>query len=416
MKQITAIVIGAGLRGGLAYAPYALAAPNEFKIVGVAEPDPERRLRLQKDHNIPDSHCFESWEQILSLPKLADAALICTQDQMHFEPAMLALENGYHLLLEKPIAPTAQECLAIAQKANEKDLHVVVCHVLRYTTLFKELHDLIESGLIGQMIAINHNENVNHIHHSHSFVRGNWRNTSTSNPMILAKCCHDLDIIQWLANEECTKVSSFGSLTYFTEKNAPLDAPHHCMDGCPHSDTCPYDAATVYVKEKKWSASAFCTEPHNTQKVLDALRTNDYGRCVFHCDNDVVDHQIVTLEYKSGLTVSLTMSAFTKDFTRTIKIMGTKGEARILFNDTPVIEVYDFVSGRKDVIYPAGTKNGHGGGDFGIMKDFVKLLATGVKSSSLTSIDLSVSSHVLAFAAEESRQKGQTIHLHSIQS
>lgn len=411
MKQVTAIVVGAGLRGGYAYAPYALENPDEFKIVGVAEPIPERRKRLQELHNIPEENCFESWDEILAIPRFADVALICTQDQMHYEPAMAALDLGYHLLLEKPIAPTAQECIDIRDKANEKNLHVVVCHVLRYTTLYKELKALLEENRIGKVLSMTHCENVNHIHQSHSFVRGNWRNSKESNPMILAKSCHDLDIIQWLADAQCNQVSSFGSLSYFCEDNAPEDAPQYCMDGCPHSDTCTYYAPRIYVKEKLWGSSAFCHTPNDPQQVLKDLHHSDYGKCVFRCDNDVVDHQVVNLSYDSGLTVAFSMCAFTHDFSRTMKLMGTHGEMRILFGDEHIIEIHNFASGRKDVIYPHQNKSGHGGGDFGIMADFVKLIATGKKSSSLTSIDVSVQSHLLAFAAEESRVTGTTVNL-----
>lgn len=411
MKQITAIVVGAGLRGALSYAPYALENPGELKIVGVAEPIKSRREKLQQLHNIPDENCFESWEQILERPKFADAALICTQDQMHYEPAMKALDLGYHLLLEKPIAPTARECMDIRDKALENNLHVVVCHVLRYTTLFKELKQLISENRIGQLMSITHCENVYHIHHSHSFVRGNWKNSKESNPMILAKSCHDLDIIQWLADDLCTKVSSFGSLKFFYEANAPEGAPAYCMDGCPHSDTCAYYAPRIYVKDKLWGASAFCDEPQNPEKVLESLRHGDYGKCVFRCNNDVVDHQVVNMEYEEGLTVAFSMCAFTQNFSRTMKLMGTYGEIRVLFGDEHIIEIYDFRTGRKDVIYPYQNQSGHGGGDFGIMSDFVKLLATGKKSPSLTSIDVSVQSHLLAFAAEHSRVSGKTVEM-----
>lgn len=411
MKQVTAIVVGAGLRGALAYAPYALENPGELKIVGVAEPIEARRKKLQELHNIPDENCFESWDQILEVPKFADAALICTQDQMHYEPAMKALDLGYHLLLEKPIAPTAQECMDIQNKANEKNLHVVVCHVLRYTTLYKELKQLLDEKRIGDVLSFTHCENVNHIHQSHSFVRGNWKNSKESNPMILAKSCHDLDIIQWLADDVCSKVSSFGSLKFFCEANAPEGAPQYCMDGCPKSDTCAYYAPRIYVKEKLWGASAFCNDPQNPAQVLEDLRYSDYGKCVFRCDNDVVDHQVVNMEYENGLTVAFSMCAFTHDFSRTMKLMGTKGEMRILFGSEHIIEIHDFTTGRKEVIYPYQAKSGHGGGDFGIMGDFVKLLATGKKSSSLTSIDVSVQSHLLAFAAETSRLSGETVHM-----
>ncbi|MGL4738599.1 MAG: Gfo/Idh/MocA family protein [Cellulosilyticaceae bacterium] len=411
MKQITAVVIGAGLRGGYAYSPYALENPDELKIVGVAEPIEERRKRMQELHNIPDECCFSSWDELLAVPRFADAAMICTQDQMHYEPAMAALDLGYHLLLEKPIAPTAEECIAIQDKANEKNCHVVVCHVLRYTSLFKELKALMDEARIGKVMTLTHCENVHHIHHSHSFVRGNWRNSKESNPMILAKSCHDLDIIQWLADAKCTGVSSFGHLSYFCEANMPEGAPQYCMDGCPSGDTCPYNASRVYVKEKLWGCTDFCMNPKSAKDISSALHYSNYGRCVFRCDNDVVDHQVVNMNYDNDMTVTFSMCAFTHDFSRTMKLMGTKGEIRVMFGDEHVIEIYDFVSGRKDVIYPHRSKSGHGGGDFGIVSDFVKLLATGKKSSSLTSIDVSVQSHLLAFAAEESRLSGQTVEL-----
>lgn len=411
MKQITAIVIGAGPRCTSAYTPYALHNPEALKIVGVAEPIEERRKELQRLHQIPDENCFTSWEEILEQPKFADMAFICTQDQMHYAPAIKALDCGYHLLLEKPIAPTAEECIQIRDKANEKNLHVLVCHVLRYTDLFSEVKKLVSEGRIGKLMSVTHCENVYHIHHSHSYVRGNWKNSKEGTPMILAKSCHDLDILQWLCDDVCTEVSSFGGLDFFCEKNAPEDAPQFCMDGCPHIHTCTYSAPRIYAKERLWGTEAFETRPKTTEEILEALKTSDYGKCVFRCNNDVVDHQVVNMNYASGTTVTFTMAAFTHNATRTMRLMGTHGEMRVIFGEPYAIEVYDFRTGRKEVIHTQQNSSGHGGGDFNLMNDLINFMTTGKKSPSITSIDVSVESHLLAFAAEKSRITNETIHM-----
>lgn len=416
MKQITAIVVGAGPRCTLAYTSYALQNPGEIKIVGVAEPLEDRRKTLQQLHNIPEENCFTSWEQLLDKPKFADVALICTQDQLHFAPAMKALDCGYHLLLEKPIAPTAEECIQIRDKAKEKDLHVVVCHVLRYTNLFRTLKEIVNSGRIGKLMSITHCENVYHIHYAHSYVRGPWHKAEESAPMILAKSCHDLDIIQWLCEDECTEISSFGNLNYFREENAPSDAPNRCMDGCPHIHTCTYSAPRIYAKEKLWGTDYFSPNPMTSEEILEHLKTSPYGKCAFKAGNNVVDHQIVNLNYKSGLTVSFTMCGFTKDFSRTMRLMGTHGEIRVLFSDEHAIEVYDFQTNRKDVIYTSQNSSGHGGGDYNLISDFVNFIATGQQSPSITPIDISVESHLLALAAEESRLTHETIKMKEFRS
>ncbi|MGL4736908.1 MAG: Gfo/Idh/MocA family protein [Cellulosilyticaceae bacterium] len=409
MKQIKAIVIGAGPRGLHVYSSYALQNPDEIKIVGVAEPLEDRRKKVQLEHNIPDEYCVSSWEELLDKPNFADVAFICTPDKLHFEPAMKALDQGYHLLLEKPIAPTAEECIQIRDKAKEKNLHAVVCHVLRYTNLFRTLKEIVDTGRIGKLISMTHCENVYHIHHSHSYVRGNWNKLADSAPMILAKSCHDMDLIQWLCGEECREVSSFGSLTYFCPDNAPDDAPAYCMDGCPHLHTCTYSAPRIYAKEKLWGTDYFSPRPTTTEETLEYLKTSPYGKCVFRAGNDVVDHQVVNLSYQSGLTVSFTMCAFTQDSSRTMRIMGTHGELRILFGNTHVIEVYDFRTGRKDVIHTSQNASGHGGGDHNLLSDFIRFMATGEASPSITPIDVSVESHLLAFAAEHSRVTHQTV-------
>lgn len=416
MNPITAVIIGAGGRGCV-YAEYAKRYPQDVKIVGVSEPNDQRRQTLRQKHQIPEEHCFNSYEELFALPKFADAAFICTQDQMHVVPSKKAMERGYHLLLEKPISPSAKECYELVQYAKQYQREVLVCHVLRYTALFKKIKQLIDTGAVGEMVSMVHCENVGHIHQAHSFVRGNWRNTTESSPMILAKSCHDMDLIYWLVGSPCRHVSSFGSLTYFKKSNAPAGAPARCLDGCPHSDTCPYYAPHVYIDGPfDWMRDAVCSGVCNhpsPEQIIEILKTSPYGRCVFQCDNDVVDHQVVNLNFENGVTVSFTMCAFTSRIDRTLKIMGTKGEMRTIMGDglqgQDIIEIRDFGSGSSTFYYPTASSGGHGGGDIGIMRDFVRLLRGEKTSSALTDIAVSAESHALSFAAEDSRRSGQTV-------
>ena len=245
MKRLKVILIGAGNRGRL-YTD--LMEPEKFEVVAVAEPSKSLRDYIKNKHNIPEELCFESWDPIFEMDKFADVAVIATMDKLHYEPTMKAIAKGYDLLLEKPIAPTYEECVDIANLAKEKGVKILVCHVLRYAPLFRAIKDMINEGKIGKVISIHHCECVGNEHQSHSFVRGNWGNSDKSSCMILQKCCHDMDIMQWLIGEKCTRVQSFGNLTYFKEENAPEGAPDYCIDGCPHADTCYYNAVKLYVE------------------------------------------------------------------------------------------------------------------------------------------------------------------------
>lgn len=410
MKQITAVLIGAGLRG-VAYSDYALHHPDELKIVGVAEPNKERRERIREKHNLPEEMCVESWEMLLKDKKYADAALICTMDRLHYGPAMQALELGYQLLLEKPISPVEQECLDIAAKAKEKNATVLVCHVLRYTPFYKTLKKLLDEGKIGEIVSVTHNENVGNIHQSHSFVRGNWSNSKKSSPMILQKCCHDMDILQWLIGGEVKSIVSFGDLKYFRKENMPEGAPAYCLDGCPHRNECPYYAPHVYLDTVTGDLlhDAVCAD-NSPEALTEALRTSPYGRCVFQCDNDVVDHQVANIVFKNGVTVAFTMCAFTDRTNRTMKFMGTKGELRAKMDDPDIIEIRDFITGTVEEYHPSAQGAGHGGGDEGIMRDFVSVLNGLSASTSLSDIQTSLRSHQMCFWAEESRKSGQVIY------
>ncbi len=416
MNHITGIVIGAGNRGRT-YASIAVSDMNKDKIsiVGVAEPIEVRRRDMQQLCSIADDHCFSDWREILAQPRMADFAIISTLDDMHVEPALAAIEKGYHLLLEKPAAPTPDECAAIAKAANEKGVHVLVCHVLRFTPFFTTIKDILDRGNIGEVQSIVHVEAVGNVHQSHSYVRGRWHNEQESSPMLLAKSCHDIDILQWLIGKECTKIQSFGSLTYFTGQNVPAGAPARCIDGCPHADTCPYNAVKLYLddKDNQWFRSAVTNaiEPTDAQ-VEQALRTTDYGKCVFKCNNDVVDHQIVNMEFEGGATVSFSMNAFNYGG-RYIRIFGTKGELYANMSDTQItVYTFDDQATRRVAVDSPGESilSGHGGGDRGIIDALYALLTDTYHGNNAATITESAKNHLLVFAAEQARHEDTVVH------
>lgn len=413
MKKLTAIVLGYGNRGAT-YASYALDHPEQLEIVAVADPAEKRREYAKNAHKLPDERVFSEWRKMAELPKMADFAIISLQDRLHYEAALAMIDKGYSLLLEKPMAETPEACARITEAARKKGVKVIVCHVLRFTNFWKTLKDIIDSGAIGTVMDINHMENVGNVHQSHSFVRGNWNNSNTSTPMILAKCCHDTDILQWLIGKPCKKVQSFGSLTYFTKENKPEGAPKRCIEGCPHGDTCFYNAVKLYYddKENTWfrSVAANTTTNPDDEAVLEALKNGPYGRCVFDCDNNVVDHQVVNMEFEGGTTATLTMNAFNKGG-RFIRVFGTAGE--ITMGEEGFFDVYSFATretthvsyeNRGDSIV-----SGHGGGDTGIMVDLMNYFGEDIASKSVCALEMSYLSHLIAFAAEESRVKGTVI-------
>ena len=411
VRTITAVLVGAGGRGAGAYAPYALSHPDELKIVAVAEPDGIRREKVRTNYNITKEMCFESWEDLIDRPQLADTALICTQDRMHYEPAIKLMGKGYHLLLEKPMATDPLECIKIAEYAEWHQRKVCVCHVLRYTPFFSQIKNLIMQGRIGKIIAIQHNENVGYWHQAMSYVRGPWRRSDLASPMILAKCCHDMDIILWLTGSNCKRIASYGSLSFFRKENAPKDAPEYCQEGCPYEAECPWYAPRFYLKNPQFLEWGTGVDQSADYRVkMAALRHSTHGRCVFQCDNDVVDHQVAIMELENDITVAFTMCAFTNEINRTLKIMGTKGELRanMVRNE---IEVTEFVSSRVEVYKLQQSLEGHAGGDEGLMRDFVRFMQPDYQGEVKSSARVSLQSHLMAFAAEKSRLEGITVQM-----
>lgn len=412
-------LVGAGIRG-LAYTRYAVAS-GQATLVAVAEPDPVRRARAAALG--PDVLQLAGWEELAAQPQLADAVIVATQDRLHTAPAIALARRGYHVLLEKPMAPTVEECEQIVAAAEDSGVMLAVCHVLRYTAYTRALKALVDSGAIGDVVTVEHLEPVGWWHQAHAYVRGPWRREDESNPMLLAKSCHDLDWLGHVIGHPARRVVSFGSLFHFRREHQPDGAADRCID-CAVEPTCAYSAPRAYLAGLKlWEAgrnpsgwpTSMITEDMTPDGVAVALRDGPYGRCVFACDNDVVDHQVVALEYDGGVTASFTMSAFTPLEGRRTRIGGTLG---YLEGDGSRLQHVDFrwLSQRRvDVdIAPAGghsAAEGHGGGDEGLIDAFLTAVRTGDRSPVLTTAAASLESHRLVWAAERSRHTGTVVDL-----
>lgn len=411
-KTLTVALIGGGNRG-VSYTEHMRRFPDRYKIVALAEPQEGRREAVKKAYEIADDMCFENWDDCFAKGKLADIAVIATQDKDHYIPAMKAISLGYDIMLEKPISPSPKECIEIARYAKEMNVRVVVCHVLRYTPHYTTIKNLIDSGELGDILTINHEENVGHTHHACSYVRGPWGNTERSSNMLLAKSCHDLDLIQWLLNKRCKKIQSFGALSYFREENAPKDAPERCHEGCPHEETCPYSALKIYVKAEShfWRRHATQLPDPTEEDAMELLRTTRYGKCVFKCDNDVVDHQTVNMLFEDNTTATFTMSSTNKGG-RWTHIMGTKKEAYIGDAQTP-IRLFDLSTKEMTEIEMNGggdgAEFGHGGGDYGIVRDMYDYFIGKEATNQISDIGISAENHLLVFAAEQARAEGTVV-------
>ncbi len=413
MDVMKVVLIGAGNRGET-YVEIMRQAPEKFKVVAVAEPVESRRMDIARKHGISPDMCFSDWTELLELGKIADVAIISTMDRQHYEPVMKAISLKYDILLEKPVSPEPAECLKMANYAREMGVKIIVCHVLRYTDFFNTIKGIIEDGALGDIITVNHEECVGNVHQSHSFVRGNWGNSQRSSCMLLQKSCHDLDILQWLIGKKCKSIQSFGSLRHFKAENAPKGAPERCIDGCPAADTCPYNAVKLYLddKENTWFRTTCTREANPTDEMVEhSLRTTQYGKCVYKCDNDVVDHQTVNMLFEDEITVTFTMCAFNEGG-RHIHIMGTRGELHGSMDKDASIRVYSFETREtKEIPMVAmdGIKGGHGGGDTGIVHSLYAYLNGAYNGRAVSDITTSAQNHLLVFAAEKSRHTHQIV-------
>jgi predicted dehydrogenase len=398
-KPVTAVLIGAGHRGTI-YADYATQHPDELQIVAVADNNPERRKRTARKHNISPDQCYKDWKEVFIKEKLADAVIIATPDQLHTAPCLAALDAGYDILLEKPIAPTEEECRLILKRAKETSRIVAVCHVLRYSPYFRELKEVINAGLIGEIISIQHMEPIEHVHMSHSYVRGKWRNSKMAAPIILAKSSHDTDIIRWLVNSPVHDVHCFGNLRWFKNANAPEGSTERCTDGCKVEGSCAYSALQIYYRDRKRTYVFDLPEDEEEQGpfILEQLKTGNYGRCVYRMDNDQPDHLTVNMLFENGTTAAFSMEAHVSYEGRKTRIMGSKGD---IIGDMESFVLTDFKT-RKQTSWSLKT-DAHGGGDHRLVKDWVQAVYQQNKDLLSSSIEVSVESHLMAFAAERSR-------------
>jgi predicted dehydrogenase len=433
-EQLTGVVIGAGDRGASAYTPLLLEEPSLGRIVAVAEHDSSRRQAFADRYGLAEDRCFADSSDLLLGERLADFALIATPDAFHVEPALRALEAGYHVLLEKPMALTEADCERLVQASDRADRILQICHVLRYAPLYMAVKQVIESGEIGDVVTIQHSENVSYWHYAHSYCRGHWRNRTESSPMILAKSCHDLDLLYWLAGAPPVRLTSVERPTELCEANAPEDAPEYCIEGCLHSGECPYDAVAMYrdltpllldlgrkthaadedappaepPKASGWRGwpVTVITRDTTPEGVERALRESRYGRCVYRVgDNDQPSSQHVGLSFANGVNASFTMHSTSHREGRETRIDGTRGTLRAgFFTVEQSLEVTDHKSGRRRVV-PLDLHTGaHGGSDPALFRAFLDAASGGAAPS--TTARESLWSHRMAFAADRCAREG----------
>ena len=460
--MITAILLGAGDRGKGVFGEWALQNKDKLKFVAIAEPNDNRREAFAYEHNIPPENKFRTWEDALEQGKMADVCFVATQDQLHTKPVLKALQKDYHVLVEKPMATNIDECYQMIEKAEKSGKQLWIAHVLRYTPFFTTIKKAIDNGMLGKIINIKHSENISYWHFAHSYVRGKWRRSEETSPVVLAKTSHDLDILYWLTESPAEKVSSFGNINYYKPENAPNGAGYRCMDDCKITETCQWHAPRLYLEAEpilqvgmrsksfykrliawmalnypgvlkvfsyfipalrvltnwnRWPVSVI-TDEYSEESKLKQLKEGPYGRCVFFCDNNVCDNQVVNIEFKNGITATLTLHGFASFEGRWIRIEGSEGTLFGKFStEHQEIVVYDHYNTQKKVLMDVDLElKGHMGGDDGIMHSLVTSLESGKLSDSavLTSGKASLESHLMAFAAEKSRLGERIIYLDEI--
>jgi len=425
-SPITVAVLGAGHRGR-AYADQ-MAVSASFKVRAVAEVEVSRRLNFAKQHDLPASAVFDSADALLAAPQLADVLIVALMDQDHVGATVAALRRGYHVLLEKPMATSLADCELIERTQRETGRTLMVCHILRYHLVNQKVKELLDAGAIGRIVNIDHVEALDPVFFASMFVRGQWNNEKTSTFFLMAKCCHDIDLISWFAGERCRRVSSFGSLSYFKRECEPSGATDRCTQGCLAEPNCPFssikihltgatgfnphiqypDAASDVDADRVYNSSLGCG--NSREEILNALETGPFGRCVYRCDNDAVDRQVVSLEYDQGIVATFTVTAFNASINqRFTRIHGTGGVITCDYKGNWV-EVRKFPSNQFERIDLPLIRAGHGGAD----KLIVRALAASLGPDGgdpLTSARISLETHRIVFAAEEARRTGRVVAL-----
>lgn len=416
-KPITAIIVGGGHRSFI-YADYSLSHPDELKIVGIADPDKLRVKDAMTKYGIPEENCYESAEELAKHGKLADVIINGTMDKAHVSTSLPLLECGYDMLLEKPFAVNKEEMKKLVDTVNKHGNKVMICHVLRYSEFYRSIKKVISDGEIGDIISIQLCEDVSYHHYATSYVRGKWANSNESGTsMLLAKCCHDLDMMMWLVGDLKPEfVASTGSLMYFNKNNAPADSGERCMVDCKYVDTCNLSARRIYLDMPgRWDFYVW-PELHSAayeEKYEYLKNSSPYGRCAYKCDNNVVDHQTVLVKFSNGATGSHNLTGGCAFSQRIVRVIGTKGEINGTFESQKFTVSYinphnndDHIIKEFDLSAECSASIGHGGGDHALVEDFVKYVRNEPTSLSCTSINDSVAGHLVVFAADESMDNG----------
>lgn len=406
--------IGCGARGWT-YAQLMMSHPERFELVAAADPVLARVERIRRISARADFAGFASADDLLAAGKLADVVVIATQDNAHYVPCKRALELGYNVLLEKPIGTRTDHALEIERLATAAGRRVMVCFVLRFAAFYRKVREIIASGRLGEIASVQASEGVMPWHQAHSFVRGHWSVTARSSPMILSKCCHDMDILHWLVGRRCLRVASFGSNQFFRPESAPAGAPTRCTDGCPVGKECPYNAIRYTTDQRDpWLAMVYDRAAQATSdEILEWLRVSPWGRCVYRCDNDVVDRQVLALEFEGGITGTFTMTAF--EYGRHIEVYGTRGVLkggetyRKHFGVHLVLIPHEGAPERYTVQAQDGGYELHGGGDAGLIEALYDEMTKPVGAPLEAGIESTAHSHLIAFAAEEARVTGRTV-------
>lgn len=413
MKKFTVAIIGCGSRGAEAYGREMFEQKNKFEIVSLFDVRKEKLDKYGAVFGVKDENRFLTEEEFFE-KRRADVVVIASLDNDHVRQCEKALALGYDVLIEKPITGSEFECEKLLKAYRKYGGKVVVCHVLRYAPAYIKVKELLDSGICGKLVMIDSIEQVCYWHQAHSFVRGNWRNSEESSPMILQKCCHDLDLLQYYASSKCDTISSIGDLRHFRRENQPEGASDRCTE-CKYVNSCVYSAESIYVgnwksvgsPENCWPYNAITTaSPLTEEAIREAIKTGPYGRCVYACDNDVVDNQIVAMTFTNGITANLRMTAFTAGGGRIMKFYCTHGQIEL--NDAENrVYVRKFNQPEEIIDVNALLSEGghnHGGGDGGIIKDFYNVLCG--EEEAPTRLEGSIESHIMAIRAEESRKQG----------
>ncbi|EGO01805.1 hypothetical protein SERLA73DRAFT_177323 [Serpula lacrymans var. lacrymans S7.3] len=421
-EPITLAVVGCGQRGKN-YSAYPLDEPHKCKVVAIAEPRPKTRQLFADAHGVDDTLVFKTWQDLHKASaetietvgkRLADAVIVAVQDKMHLEVVLAFAEQGYHILCEKPMATSLEDCLKIEAAVKNADIIFGMGHVLRYSPYNKALTEVVHSRELGELVNVVHVEPVGYYHFAHSYVRGDWSKEAESSFSLMTKSCHDIDILcHWLSPAIPTRVSSFGSLNHFSKAKKPSTAGDalRCLD-CSINEECPYSAKRIYLEpvsrgNTRWPASTIVDGIPDIENITDALRSGPYGQCVYESDNDVCDNQVVNIEFSSGATVSFTMVAQTSLICdRQTRLHFTHGE---IVGDMSQFTVTNFRTGQATTYHPKNEGGGHGGGDLGLIRTFVEAVRTGKQELLGTHVSEVLNSHLTVFAAEHSRKEGKVV-------